>query len=48
LKWLLICLLVLPLGGATVKVRAGGKTVELTLEQYVAAVVSGESSVFES
>lgn len=42
-------LLALPLCAATtVKVKTNGKILDLTLEQYVAAVVAGESSVFQS
>jgi stage II sporulation protein D len=42
-------LLIVPLYAAiTVKVETGGKVQDLTLEQYVTAVVAGESSVFQS
>ena len=36
------------LGGATVRVQINGRVVAMDLEQYTAAVLAGESSVFQS
>jgi len=44
-----LALLAFPLcATSTITVRAGGKALHLTLEQYVTAVVTGESSTFQS
>ena len=46
--WTLLIVMPLAAAPATVKVRNGGKIVEIPMERYVAAVLAGESSVFQS
>ena len=44
----LFLLLSIPLSAATLKVRIGTRTIDMPVEKYVAAVLAGESSVFQS
>ncbi len=46
--WTLLIVMPLAAAPATVKVRNGGEIVEISMERYVAAVLAGESSVFQS
>ncbi len=48
MRLLALLLLGLNLCAATVKLRVGQRVVELPLDQYVAAVLAGEASVFQS
>jgi len=47
--WAFAILLTLPLFASdTIKLRSGGKTIDLPIERYVAAVIAGEGSVLKS
>jgi len=47
--WAFAVLLALPLlASDTIKLRSGGKTIDLPIERYVAAVVAGEGGVLKS
>jgi stage II sporulation protein D len=43
-----LLLLALPLSATTLKIRVGARTIEMPAEKYVAAVLAGETSVFQS
>jgi stage II sporulation protein D len=48
MRWACVAVFVTCACGADVRVRIGGRTVEMPMERYVAGVLGGESSVFRS